>query len=219
MPGAFFEYNNMDWLSHTAPAASCLGASGTARSVARRIGVGHCTPRAAVRSHAHEVARRDTEIGKVHSGGPWSRPAVHAQLAAALGAPLAAALRADFEWYVCRGAFYHNDAHYDARLFGIWCIQAPPIDLVFSRVGVRVPLRRGTFVVFDPFEVHGVLGSCRSVYTATDYREMDSAVFLGFELDITAETARACDIGYDLEGPVISSRTRICASSGAIEFS
>ena len=125
----------------------------------------------------------------------------------------------DFEWYFCRGAFFHNDAHYDARLFGIWCIQAPSIDLVFSRLGIRVPLWLGTLVVFDPFEVHGVLASCRSVYAASDYREMDSAVFLGFELDITPEIARACEIGNDLEGAVISSRTRICASSGAIESS
>ena len=219
MPGAFFEYSDMEWLSHTAPAASSLGASGTARSVARRIGVGRCTPTASMRSHAREIARRDTEIGKVHSGGRWSRPAVHAQLAAALGEPMGAALRADFEWYFCRGAFFHNDAHYDARLFGIWCIQAPPIDLVFPRVRIRVPLRPDILVVFDPFEVHGLLAPSRSVYAASDYRGMDSAVFLGFELDITAETARACEIDNDLVGAVISSRTRICASNGAIESS
>lgn len=187
--------------------------------MAKRIGVGQCTPTAATRSSAREISRRSAQAGKVHSGGLWRQPAAHARLADALGTPLEAALKPDFEWYFCRGAFFHNDAHYDARLFGIWCIQAHSIDLVFPRAAVRVPLQPGAIVVFDPFEVHGVLTQGCTEYAAADYRDADTAVFLGFEVALTRETAAVLDICHEVAGPVISSRTRICANSGAIEFS
>ena len=93
------------------------------------------------------------------------------------------------------------------------------MELVFPRAAVRVPLRKGSIVVFDPFEVHGVLAPGRTVYAPADYRDTDVTVFLGFELDLTADTAKAFDICHELAGPIISSRTRICAHSGAIEFS
>ncbi len=77
-------------------------------------------------------------VGKVHAAGVWRDAAVHRHLAQALGTRLASALRTDFEWYHCRGAFFHNDAHYDARLFGVWCIEGPPMQLVFPRAAVRI---------------------------------------------------------------------------------
>ncbi len=54
-------------------------------------------------------------------------------------------------------------------------------------------------------------------YTANDYQNAEVSIFVGFELDITPTTADAFDIEDGASGPVISSRTRIDAISGAIE--
>ena len=142
---------------------------------------------------------------------------MHAALAASLGATLGTALRADFEWYYCRGAFFHNDAHYDARLFGVWCIEAPPMEIVFPRATLRLAVAPGSTVVFDPFEVHGVLAPGCSTYAASDYQSAGASVFVGFELDITHAIADIFGIRDGALGHLISSRTRIDATSGAIE--
>ena len=156
-------------------------------------------------------------VGKVHAGGTWCDPAVHQQLAGVLGPRLGPALRLDFEWYYCRGAFFHNDAHYDARLFGVWCIEGPPVQLVFPRAGLQVAVAPACVVVFDPFEVHGVLAPGRSTYAASDYQSAEVSAFVGFELDISPTVADAFEIQDEVSGHLISSSTRINASSGAIE--
>ena len=71
--------------------------------------------------------------------------------------------------------------------------------------------------MFDPFEVHGALAPGCSAYTASDYQSGETSVFVGFELDITPAIADAFDIHDEASGHVISSRTRINATSGAIE--
>lgn len=207
----------MQWIPHAAPVSSCLSASGVVRSIAKAIAVGACVPDAALCERAREVARRPGAVGKVHAGGTWRDPAVHQQLAEGLGTRLASALRPDLEWYYCRGAFFHNDAHYDARLFGVWCIEGPPMQLVFPRAALRLAVAPTSVVVFDPFEVHGVLAPGCSTYAENDYQSAEASVFVGFELNITATTADAFDIKDDPSGHVISSRTRIDAISGAIE--
>jgi hypothetical protein len=185
--------------------------------IARTVAVGEHTTDAGLRALALDIAGRHGAAGKVHSAGTWQCPEAHAHLAEALGDPLGAALRAGFEWYYCRGAFFHNDAHYDARLFGVWCIVAPPMELVFPRADVRVAIAPGRIVVFDPFEVHGVLAPGHTTYAASDYESANPSVFLGFELDITPAVAEVFDIHDRIDpGVVISSQTRIDASSGKI---
>ena len=207
----------MQWISHAAPVSSCLSANGAVRSIAKAISVGTCAPDAALCERAREVAQHAVAVGKVHAGDTWRDLAVHQQLAETLGTRLGPALRPDFEWYYCRGAFFHNDAHYDARLFGVWCIEGPPMLLVFPRAALRVPVAQGSVVVFDPFEVHGVLAPGCRTYAANDYQSAEASAFVGFELDITPTVADAFDIQAEVSGHVISSRTRINASSGAIE--
>ena len=207
----------MQWISHQAPVASCLSANGVVRSIAKAVAAGVCVPDATLQARAREVATRGGAAGKVHAGGSWQESAVHQQLAEALGTRLGPALRPDFEWYYCRGAFFHNDAHYHARLFGVWCIEGPPVQLVFPRAALRLAVGPASVVVFDPFEVHGVLTPGCMTYSASDYQGAEASAFVGFELDITPTVADAFDIEDDASGPVISSRTRIDAISGAIE--
>ena len=207
----------LQFVPHAAPPASCVSASGTARSIATKVAFGASMPDATLQARARNLLRNDGVVGKVHALGAWRESAVHSQLSAALGASLAPALQADLEWYQCRGAFFHNDAHYDARLFGIWCIVGPPADVVFPRALLRLAGGPGSLIVFDPFEVHGVLAPGHNVYSADDYQDAEASVFLGFELDITPALAVAFGIHPSLEGQVISSRTRIAADSGTLD--
>jgi hypothetical protein len=208
----------MRCISHGAPIASALSAAGAARLIARTIAVGERVPDHALSRRAQAIAPDKAVTGKVHALGSWHDPVVQAQLAETLGTPLAAALRPHFEWYGCRGAFFHNDAHYDARLFGVWCIAGPPMDLVFPRAAVRLAIEPAHIVVFDPFEVHGVLVPEADVYNSSDYQNAAISLFLGFELDITPAVAVAFGIHAGAQGYVISSRTRINANSGALEL-
>ncbi len=205
------------WIAHTAP-ASCLSTSGSARSIAGKVALGECAVDAALTKRAYQLRGAECSAGRVHSLGTWRDANVRAQLCGALGSPLAAALRAHFEWYQCRGAFFHNDAHFDVRLFGIWCIFGPQAELALPRVKLRLPAGPGSIAIFDPFEVHGVLAPGRATYSSDDYKNTEASVFLGFELDITPPVADAFGITPGVQGRVISSRTRIASDSGAIEL-
>ena len=206
----------MQWLLHDAAVSSCLSANGNARSMAKRVAVGNCVADATTCSRASAVAGHPGAPGKVHSAGTWQEDDVRQRLAGALGTRLVSALRPQFEWYYCRGAFFHNDAHYDARLFGVWCIDGPAMQLVFPRAALRVDIVPSSIVVFDPFEIHGVLAPGLRTYAASDYEAVSASVFIGFELDIDDAVADAFGIDADVTGQVISSNTRIDPASGTI---
>lgn len=209
----------MKLVAHAASVLSCVDASGQARSIADKIAFGICAPASALQNYACTGLpdRRSETIGRVHSLGTFSDAAVRAQLIAALGETFASALRNDFEWYRCRGAFFHNDAHYDARLFGVWCITGPAADLVFPRAAVRLACTPGSIAVFDPFEVHGVLLPSAQTFSADDYKDAEPTALIGFEIDLTPAVADTFGIQTGITGRVLSSRTRIAATSGALD--
>jgi hypothetical protein len=156
-------------------------------------------------------------VGRVQSAGTWTDAHVRTALADLLGTPLAAALRPAFEWYLCRGAFFHNDAHYDGVLFGVWCVCGPPADLVFPRARLRLDASPGCAAVFDPFEIHGVLAPGRLRYAAEDYDRAAPSVFIGFELTLDEAVARAFRVPPTADGRTVSSATRIDAVTGAFD--
>jgi hypothetical protein len=102
-------------------------------------------------------------------------------------------------------------------MFGVWSICGPLAELVFPRAAVRVSIATGSIVIFDPFEVHGVLAPGRSSYSPDDYQSTEPNTFLGFELDLTPEVAAAFGIEAAVAGAMISSQTRVCAISGALD--
>jgi hypothetical protein len=188
------------------------------RTVARHIACGNRKPDDTLVIRARGIKAGDLAIGRVQSRGSWSDDHVRAELVAALGAPLASALRPSFEWYVCRGAFFHTDAHYADVMFGVWYIDGPPVDIVFARPGVRLPALPGSIVVFDPFEVHGVLHTGAREYVADEYGASAASVFAGFELDLDDPVR----VRFGIVGPaagarVISSSTRVSAMTGSFE--
>ena len=199
-------------IAHDAPQANAASASGGLRGVATVVAHARAAPPAVAWPPLQPEA-----TGRVTSGGTWRDDAVSRALAQLLGPTLAPALRPTFEWYFCRGAFFHNDAHFDEVMFGVWCVAGPPADIVFPRAALRIEATPGHAAVFDPFEVHGVLSPGRTRYSAEDYVTASPSVFIGFELALTDAVRTAFRLPAVTEGRTLSSRTRIAASTGAFD--
>jgi len=155
--------------------------------------------------------------GRVHALGRFASPAVADALGAALPPPLRDALRPGFEWYACRGAFFHNDAHYGGVLFGAWCAAGPAREIVFSRPALRLPAAPGDWVVFDPFEPHAVLDPGAAIYARERYIGAPASLFIGFELGLTEAVRREFGVAAPAAAtPVLSSEVPIHAETGAL---
>lgn len=202
--------------------AWCVSAEAGARCSAARLLAGQCDAGANARLQAEAIARSQAAEapGRVISGGRFSDAALHAALAAALPADLRASLRPGFEWYGCRGAHFHTDAHYGDVLFGAWCLAGPPRTIAFARAALRVPAAVGDFVLFDPFEPHAVLDAGHERYARGHYEHAAPSVFAGFELNLDAAVQRAFGISplaQPLRGmPELSSRIAVNAETGAL---
>ncbi len=208
-PGRFVE-------QQVASAAS----AGHARSLAQRLWHGHCAVDPELRQRASQLAAAAPALpGRVHGLGSFTDDAALQALSAALPLKLAAALSTKFEWYGCRGAGFHTDAHYDAVLFGAWCLAGPPREIVFARSGLRLPLSIGWMVVFDPFEPHAVLDAAHAGYTREAYQGAPANLFLAFELALTQALRARFGIGPAPAGAyAISSSTAVNAETGTISW-
>jgi len=153
----------------------------------------------------------------VYSLGRFRDDALRSLLAEALPPELRGALRLDFEWYACRGAFFHNDAHYGGVLFGAWCAAGPPREIVFSRLGLRAPAAPGDWTVFDPFEPHAVLDSGTAEFRRDHYEGAPVSLFIGFELELVDTVCRNFGIAPPAPGStILSSAVAIHAENGRI---
>jgi hypothetical protein len=105
----------------------------------------------------------------------------------------------------CRGARYHHDAEqYGGSAFCNLFLSADKgLDLHFPDIGLRIPLVRGTAVIFDTAQPHAVI-SRRATdshgFHASDFPpELDcSQVFLTWELPIdNVDVAQALGISFE----------------------
>lgn len=186
------------------------------RGSAGRVLVGNLQPPASLANVANlSAARAEAVAGRVVSAGSFQDPAVHALLAAALPESLRPHLRASFEWYACRGAFFHTDAHYGDVLFGAWCVAGPSRHIAFPRCGLSVAATAACFCVFDPFEPHGVLDAGETRYDRARYEGAAPSVFVGFEIELAPEVCTAFGIGaVPPDAALLSSATRIHPETG-----
>ncbi len=107
----------------------------------------------------------------------------------------------------CRGARCHHDAaQYGGAAFcNLFLSEDKGLDLHFPQAGLRIPLDRGTAVVFDTGQPHAVVRRDRSGFDAADFADsVDcTVVFLSWELPIEqAQVARALGVVFDGEPPV-----------------
>ena len=110
----------------------------------------------------------------------------------------------DVALMACRGARYHHDsAQYGAAAFcNLFLSEDKGLDLHFPATGHRIPLRRGTVVVFDTGQPHAVIPRHCSRFNPADFTagQDDTQLFLTWELPIeNAHVARALQVRFDTD--------------------
>lgn len=110
----------------------------------------------------------------------------------------------DVALMACRGAKYHHDAaHYGGAAFcNLFLSEDRGLDVHFPATGLRIPLTRGTVMVFDTGQPHAVIARNRSGFHAGDFSaEQDcSQVFLTWELPIAnADVSQILGIAFDTD--------------------
>ena len=107
--------------------------------------------------------------------------------AQALGLP-DLARTCDVALMACRGASYHHDgALYGGMAFcNLFLGEDRGQDLHFAHQGLRIPLVRGTVVLFDTCQPHAVIARQRSGFDATDFPAGSDCtqVFLTWEVPL-----------------------------------
>ena len=110
----------------------------------------------------------------------------------------------DVALMVCRGARYHHDAaqYGDMAFCNVFLTEDRGLDLHFPVTGHRIPLTRGTAVLFDTAQPHAVIARAHTGFHAADFSSGQdcSVVFLTWEFPIEqAAVAQALDIRFDVD--------------------
>jgi hypothetical protein len=130
----------------------------------------------------------------------------------------------------CRGARYHHDAeHYGGAAFcNLFVSEDKGQDVYFPGTGDRIPLARGTVVVFDTGQPHAVIDRRSPAFRAADFpADQDcTQLFLTWELPIEdARVANALGVTWDVDPSTASllrdeqvwlngARAHVCQDSG-----
>lgn len=104
----------------------------------------------------------------------------------------------------CRGAKYHHDgARYGGAAFcNLFLSEDRGLDLHFPATGLRIPLSRGTAVIFDTGQPHAVIDRNSSGFDVADFQPEPerNQVFLSWELPIEdVHVAGALRIAFDID--------------------
>ena len=104
----------------------------------------------------------------------------------------------------CRGARYHHDAaQYGGSAFcNLFLSEDCGLDVHFPATGHRIPLVRGTVLIFDTGQPHAVIDRRSSGFDVADFApERDcTQVFLTWELPIeNSHVSTALGIAFDIE--------------------
>src|ERR1700733_3773806 len=119
----------------------------------------------------------------------------------ALGLPEVLA-SSDVALMACRGAKYHHDgAQYGGAAFcNLFMSEDKGLDLHFPSTGHRIPLTRGTAVIFDTGQPHGVIQRGSGSFRVADFAPDQDCIqiFLTWELPIEdAHVGHALGITFD----------------------
>lgn len=121
-----------------------------------------------------------------------------------LGLPPGVLAASDVALMACRGARYHHDgAQYGGAAFcNLFVSEDKGLDVHFPATGHRIPLVRGTVLMFDTGQPHAVIRRGSSGFDAADFApDRDcTQLFLTWELPIeNADVARALRIEFDID--------------------
>lgn len=136
----------------------------------------------------------------------------------------------DIALMACRGARYHHDGEqYGSAAFcNLFVSEDKGLDVHFPSTGDRIPLARGTVLMFDTAQPHAVIRRGSSGFDAAHFAPgIDcSQLFLTWELPIeNASVARALRIDFDTDPSTASqldeeqvwlngARARVCPDTG-----
>lgn len=147
-----------------------------------------------------------------------------------LGLPPELLADCDIALMVCRGARYHHDAaqYAGAAFCNLFVSEDKGLDVHFPATGHRIPLVRGTVLMFDTGQPHAVVRRGASGFDAADFAAGSdcSQIFLTWELPVEhPDVAGALGIAFDTD-PATASRLAeeqlrfngepagVCAASG-----
>ena len=110
----------------------------------------------------------------------------------------------DVALMACRGARYHHDAaQYGGAAFcNLFLSEDKGLDVHFPATGHRIPLTRGTAVIFDTGQPHGVIQRHSDGFSVADFaQDRDyTQIFLTWELPIEdANVGQALDVVFDID--------------------
>ncbi|KIQ32712.1 hypothetical protein RT97_11705 [Variovorax paradoxus] len=136
----------------------------------------------------------------------------------------------DIALMACRGARYHHDGEqYGSAAFcNLFVSEDKGLDVHFPSTGDRIPLARGTVLMFDTAQPHAVIRRGSSGFDAAHFAPgIDcSQLFFTWELPIeNAGVARALRIDFDTDPSTASqldeeqvwlngARARVCPDTG-----
>lgn len=121
-----------------------------------------------------------------------------------LGLPPGLLASSDVALMASRGAKYHHDgARYGGAAFcNLFLSEDQGLDVHFPSAGHRIPLARGTVLIFDTAQPHAVIARDGSGYDAADFAAGwdRTQIFLTWELPIEdADVGRALRIAFDTD--------------------
>jgi hypothetical protein len=138
--------------------------------------------------------------------------------------------RSNLSLMACRGARYHHDGdQYGDKIFcNLFLSEDKGLDVHFAATGLRVPIKRGTVLIFDTCQPHGVIERNSSRFEASDFSASHdcSQVFLTWELPVdNAQVCSALNITFDANTSAASTlleaqlwygdaKAVVCPSSG-----
>ncbi|MGJ7510560.1 hypothetical protein [Variovorax sp. GT1P44] len=110
----------------------------------------------------------------------------------------------DVALMACHGARYHHDgAHYGGAAFcNLFVSEDKGLDVHFPSTGHRIPLTRGTALVFDTGQPHAVARRGSSGFDVADFASDPDCtqVFLTWELPIEdAKVGRLLQVAFDVD--------------------
>ncbi|MFC4520854.1 hypothetical protein [Cupriavidus pinatubonensis] len=112
----------------------------------------------------------------------------------------------DVALMVCRGARYHHDGEqYGGAAFSnLFLTEDKGQDVHFPSLGLRIPLRRGTVLIFDTCQPHAVIPRGSNAFDAADFPNGQDCtqLFLTWELPVEdARVASALNVAFDTNRP------------------
>ncbi len=136
----------------------------------------------------------------------------------------------DVALMACRGARYHHDGEQYGRaaFCNLFLSEDVGLDVHFAATGHRIPLARGTALIFDTGQPHAVIRRGSTGFDVADFGpdEDCTQVFLTWELPIEhVDVAHALGIAFDIELPMSTQpddeqvwqngkRAGVCPASG-----